>query len=79
MKPQSVELIKEAISNVLYGGSSDPLDENLEAAAQMVEVLILEGHKDQINQDWMDALRGDNLYKQNFLEHLGYSKILETY
>ena len=79
MKPTSVKLIKEAIRNVLYGGSSDPLDENLVAAAQLMEVLIIEGHRDVIEQDWIPELSGENLYRTNFIEHLGYSTYIETY
>jgi hypothetical protein len=79
MKPKSVKLLVEAIDTCLYGPGGDPTWDNLLPAAQMIEVLIIEGHKKEITKGWITHLTVENLYNQNFLEHLGYSQILETY
>lgn len=61
--------LEEAMQDVLYGPSSDPLFENLSAAAHIF-MSLREMEPDYMNDDVYRTLKGDNLYNEDFLPEI---------
>ena len=62
------KMMNDTISNLLYGGSSDPGWGELAGAAVCFQTLKILGLKIKGEKDIRRELEGENIYDENFLE-----------
>ena len=62
------KLLNDTMYSILYGGSSEPGYAELESAAAMYTVLKNLNLKIRGEDDLLETLQHENVYKQDFLE-----------